>query len=155
MHISIRSPLEEDLPLILDSWQKSFFGLSRGRPHGFGPLGQMHRNDYFNGQLSLIQDLLRRPESRVLVATLPDTTDHPVAWLCGAPGECQAHFLYVFATWRREGVATQLMEAMFGTDFRSKNITMTHWTRVLPCYYQKWGVKYNPYALFRTTGDQE
>jgi hypothetical protein len=144
--LAIRSPRADDRSAILDAWQKSYLGLARSRPRGFGPLSQMDAGDYYRGQEQVIDGILRGPETRVLVAHDPGDVEFILGWVCAEPPRV-LHFVYTSANYRRERVASRLMSEMFGEKFRVAGIEVSHWTRVLPCYYATWGLKYNPYVL--------
>jgi hypothetical protein len=146
LEVVIRPRGDGDLPLIFDNWQKSFLGVSRAHPEGVGPLAGMRKADYYHEQERVIRGLMCHPGTVVRVACLLEDRDYCVGWVCGDPGACRLDFCYVGALHRLRGVATALVGACFA-ERGSRRLQLTHWTRVAPYYYAKWGMDYNPYLL--------
>jgi hypothetical protein len=140
--------LPADRRLILSDWSKTVLGVSRSTPRGVGPLSQMKRGRYFDAQERLIDQILGLPTTKTMIATTKDSPDHVIGWIVADPSLCLLHLVYVSHNLRRFGVGSSLMRSVFA-DLGSKTITATHWTRVLPCYFEKWRLEYDPFVLYR------
>lgn len=143
----LRDMLPSDRRLIGDSWSKTLLGASESNPRGVGPLAAMRRGRYFEAQDALIERILAAPGTVVTVAASPEAVGHVLGWVCGAPGLRMLHFLYVSHSFRRFGLASTLIRSVFGA-VGVDPIAATQWTRVLPCYFEKWRLEYDPFALF-------
>jgi GNAT superfamily N-acetyltransferase len=158
---SIRPPLPSDRALIIDNWQKSFLGQSRKNPHGNGDMSRVRRSDYFDGQERLIDAIFRHPATVVRVACSPEDESFIWGWVCAAPAARLLHFVYVSSghttddvpIFRKQGIATRLMGEVFGEAFKRERLTLTHWTRVAPCYRERWMLNYNPFPLYAIVAD--
>lgn len=79
-------------------------------------------------------------------------TDHPsqvFGWIC-AEYQCDRrvmHFLYVRNMWRRQGVATQLMRRAFPDGVGERTIYVTHPTRMMRHFTERWRLRFNPYLV--------
>lgn len=157
---SIRPPLPADRALIIDSWQKSFLGQSRKCPHGNSDMSRVRRGDYFDGQERLIDAIFRHPSTVVRVACSPEDESFIWGWVCAAPSLRLLHFVYTSSghcedepIFRQQGIATRLMREVFGEEFKRERLTLTHWTRVVPCYRERWLLGYNPFPLYAIVSD--
>lgn len=142
----------EDLRLVTDSWCKSFLGQSRRQPRGSGPLRHMDRGTYFRKQTELIDGLVRRPGTALLVLHPEETPEHVLGWVCGCPSSRVLHFIYVGSLYRQLGYATALMAACFVAVGQAP-ITVTHWSRCVPFYLRRWDLRYDPYEPFERVRD--
>jgi len=145
LRLELRAFAPEDFIFVTDSWCKSFLGQSRNHPKGWGPLSYMNRDTYFTKQATLIGRLLRAGATLVVVCPV-ETPDQVLGWVCCEPAARVLHFIYVGGLYRREGLGAFMMRSMFN-DLGDDPITVTHWTRCVPFYLKKWGLRYDPYAL--------
>ena len=122
-------------------------GQSRQHPHGRGPLSQVRRQRFFDGQERLIDSILRHPGTSVFIAHWPDDENLILGWVCGWPGAHALHMVYTSGNWRERGIATKLMSQCFGDDFRGPGLAMTQWTRLVPAYRERWRLEYDPFLL--------
>jgi hypothetical protein len=145
---TLRDAVQADRRLIGDSWCKTLLGCSDSNPRGVGPLAAMQRSLYFSSQEALIDAILRDSGTKVVVACAPEAPEHVFGWVCASPSERMLHFVYVSWAERRFGVGSSLIRSVFD-QVGEKPIVLTHWTRVAPCYFEKWLLKYNPFALYK------
>jgi GNAT superfamily N-acetyltransferase len=103
--IAFRGLYQSDLPLIFDSWTKSY----RKAPD----VADVPGNVYREGQRQVAQRLLDR--CGALVAYNPSLEGHVFGWAVGeAVGESGAllHYVYVKQPFRRLGIGRQLVSAL-------------------------------------------
>lgn len=91
---------KKDEPFVAASWFESYW---RNVMHNL-----VQRETYREGQDRVINEILRRRTTRVLVAFAPHEVDHILGYaVLEPPGKL--HYIYVKSTYRRMGVATGLM----------------------------------------------
>lgn len=142
-----RDATQSDMRLVVDSWSKTMLGVSDANPRGLGPLAKMNRGRYFAAQKDLIGRILAAPGVVARVAAPPDAPEHVMGWICAAPELRILHFLYVSHSYRRFGLASALIHGVFD-GIGVNPVSATQWTRVLPCYFEKWRLEYDPYLLY-------
>lgn len=101
-----------DIPLVMDSWQRSF---SRSRHAGVVP-----NNLWVDTMRSLVTGLLARG-AKILVARNPDDAWQVLGWICFEADEHKraVHYLFVKDPWRRDGIASELLAAALGEPGRA------------------------------------
>jgi len=85
------------------------------------------------------------------VACEPDEENHILGWAAAGPISefpLVLHFVFVKRSFRRAGVATALVDTIFG-DTRPGKIPCSYWTFQAQQYSlkDKWGLKYNAFLL--------
>jgi len=138
---------DTDPRYIVDSWQKSFLGVTKSNPRGRGPLAAMEWSTYFRAQKKVIDAILSHPDTLVKVAAWDDDPAMVLGWCCSCPARRLLHFLYVGGPYRQEGIGSALMRACF-VELGERPIEATHWTGRLPFYRLRWKLEYNPFALY-------
>lgn len=136
--ISIRSHRDSDLPFIFNSWLKSYKTRSQFAR-------RITDEVFYQWHKRVIERILGR-EALVLVATPSDDSNTILGYLVMERQGEQAviHFAYVKTSFRKLGIAKQLM----GIDIRpNERVEFTHWTRDMDWAQEKFKLTYNPYRL--------
>lgn len=104
LRVVIRPARETDNSLIFDAWLDSFRGA-----HAAGPFPMhMYRAVY----TQTIEELLARPNVRVLIACDENDDDQDVGFLIHELRQPPVvHYIYVKSPWRKKRVASMLMAA--------------------------------------------
>lgn len=127
MTVRVRPYVEEDKPLIMSSWLRSY-------RKGCDDARRIFRPLYFSSQQDWIRGILARPDARVIVACSPGRDDLDertiFGWLCYEPNPRMdrptLHYLYVKEPFRELGVASQLLES---TGMDLDGMYLSHLTR--------------------------
>jgi GNAT superfamily N-acetyltransferase len=135
----IRPMCPGDVPLVLNSWLKSY----RDCPATWG----VGNDDYFRVQKAVISKLLGR--CNVAIACDTADPDQIFGWLAWeeTPGEVVVHYIYVKHLFQRMGVAKQLWQHL---DVRGHEIIATHTGPSSPALSRQPGVpqfRYKPFRL--------
>jgi hypothetical protein len=132
--IGIRLAEASDLPLVYNSWKRSY-RTSKRTLH-------IASKDYYPGHQRIIERVLAR--ATTLVACGPLEPDQLYGWLCFEAPQT-IHYCFVKSTYRRMGIAGQLAkEAGIKAD---KPVTITHWHETCDTLRRHVELSYNPYLL--------
>lgn len=131
---AVRFAAPADLPFIFSTWLKSY----RRSPAVQG----VPDKAYYAGEHALINRLILRPNTRVLVATPSDAPDiilgYAVLELPSAPqGATCVHYVYVKQAFRQMGIASQLLRDL------PQGSAYSHYTKA--CQWLFKGDTFNPY----------
>ena len=124
-----------DRPYIASTWRNSFV------LHGV-LIDDMRRPLAYDGARVMIENLISRPTTSVLIACLPDAPTVLVGW-AAVEAETTIHYIYVRAEFRHHGVATALLAAFPGISHYS--------TRTKPTLRaaRQSGWVYDPFRAFQ------
>lgn len=129
-------PLDE--ALVLDSWSHQI------RP--CPPFRGMTPAEFSDHRALLYGLILRHPP---VVACHGDYPSQVYGWACGEGSQRILHMIYTRSTWREQGVATTLLEHLYGT-LGVEPIHYTHETPSTRYYRRRWRLKHNPYLVVST-----
>lgn len=113
--ILIRPPVDDDWPLIRDSWRKSY--------REGGSINWVHHRDYNHELDGVIQRAVDSDGVSFLVAAAEDDESFVWGWACIEKPDL-AHYCYTKRSARRHGIASLLLAALAATPVRC-----SHWTR--------------------------
>jgi hypothetical protein len=84
-----------------------------------------------------------------LVACATDCPSQVFGWICSEyQGDRRVlHFIYVRNLWRRMGVATSLLKRSFPDGLGERPIYITHPTRMMRHFAERWQLRLNPYLV--------
>lgn len=141
VEIAIRAAIKGDEPLIYSSWLKSYRANSA--------FSKRIRTDiFFSNHHQVIEAILSRPTTRMLVATVADDPDTILGWFVFDLAGPVLHYVYVKEPFRHWGIATSLVTAS-GLDLSSA--VFTHLTDASDTYQRSHqGLSYNPYPAFQS-----
>jgi hypothetical protein len=112
----IRPASNDERAFVLDSWVKSYQDVMplHARTYGLGRWGWMRRVAEWA--------IATTP---TLVVTLTGAPEVVLGWCCGKPG--LVHYCYVKGPARKQGLATELLEAVLGEHpSKARAVRMTH-----------------------------
>lgn len=146
----LRAATYDDLPLIRDSWKKSF----RQSYHVRGV-----PNEVFYRNHDLLMDMLLRRCS-VLVICDREHPRHVFAWTCVEiiNNDLVVHFLYVKGPYQDFGMGTEMLKSILDEEPTVRRIVYTMETKAGAKWAKKMAqrtdreVEYNPYLLYKTAG---
>lgn len=130
--IKIRASNKGDEPIILGSWKSSILGSATYR--------WLPRDVYYRGEGKVVTQMLRRYGA--VVACNPIFDDQVFGWLVHG-GEA-IHYVYVKQRFRRQQVASRLIELAFGS---ARDFVCTAWTDVCERLSPAWTLRYRPSLL--------
>lgn len=79
------------------------------------------------------------------VACNPAAPAQVYGFACGDPVWHVLHMLYIRRPWRRHGIATELLRALFGETLGRDTIYITHPTEGFRHHRARWRLKFNPW----------
>lgn len=143
--IMLRYGKEEDRKFIMSSWLNAFKGSYYAGPIQF--------NLYYKTYQEVIDRILRRPQTEVVVACLPDDEDEILGYAVvegfGDQGPC-VHWAYVKRRLRGFGIASTILaylgvtkETEFSYSFRVRNT---------PSFVAKYKARFNPHLVSKKRG---
>lgn len=138
LEIEIRNRRDDDEDFIYSSWINTL-----QKTH---PFNLVDKNWFYSAQHGVIDKLLKA--SDVLVACQPGVEDQVYGYLVVGQGRC-LHWLYTKHMFRKEHVATRLMERAFG-DFQ-EGIEFTIGTPAINYHKRRWNLVYKSYRLCEAT----
>lgn len=128
------------VPFIFHSWIRALQTTEQYR--------RLDKNWFNCAQHALIENLIQSPSSDCIVAAYEDNPDTILGYAVGWPSERVLHFVYVKDKFRKLGIATRLLEAMFEAPGRSVEVTET--TRDLS-KLRRWRLVSRTYRLCEAT----
>ena len=131
--ITVRPATADDMRLVKASWYESY------RRGGYAP--EIGSDFYHAGHAKVIDDIIARPNVKVLAAAVTEIPDEVCVWLVYERDAI--HFLYVKQVYRHMKIALELTR-MAGTGFRF----CSHMTRGGKRMAQFLQIRYNPYLQF-------
>jgi GNAT superfamily N-acetyltransferase len=139
--IATRPAVADDLAFVFSTWLKGYrYGSSFGR-------GGMRNSVFYPAHREILEAILGREATDVLIASVADTPGIDVGYLVYEPNVL--HWLYVKESFRRRGIARMLLLAA-GFQPPLKGVEISHvsddWYRFLK--QRAPGAKYNPYRQF-------
>jgi hypothetical protein len=133
MEVQVRPLESSELAHVYVTWIKSF----ADSPWAKG----MKPTVYEDRQRKLINEILQRPDARLLAACTKDEPDTVFGWACVEGGV--VHYVFVKEAFRRLEIAKQILAAMpKGFRFTHRTFTAIPLVRNIP------GIVYDPYAAF-------
>lgn len=132
--IRIRPANEEDIPMIFNSWLKSY------RTSQFAQM--IASSIYFSEHHKTIERILKA--ATVLVACNDEDSSHIYGWICAhqVAGIFTLHYLYVKQPFRRMGLAHLLFNSFEHSEGAG---VFTHHTRPMEAISKKYNLVYHPY----------
>ena len=134
---AIREVKDGDVNLIYSTWLRSFLYNS--------PITESIRSDiYFPNHQKVLDRILVSPETKIKVLVLKEDDRVIVGYIVYQ--DPQVHFIYVKPAFRKEGVASELLEDM-GLPRDLKDVQYSHmtWDSIKLKIAGKWKAIYNPY----------
>lgn len=142
LEIEIRPPTEADLPYIYSSWIRSWLNAPEFAKTECGSCGasvpKPDRGWAGAATHSVITRLLR--SCSCAVACDPKDMSQVFGFIVGDPEGRVLHWIYVKFPFRRAGVGTRLMDAMF-EGFPDAALCYTHKTPATRHLASKWGLR--------------
>jgi hypothetical protein len=144
--LAVRSAEASDIPFLYSSWLHSL--------RDNDPYRKLDRNVYFAAFHALFTRLINR--SVTLVACSVHNSDQIYGFCIAEPeaDEALLHWLYTKSAskgvgpgYRRAGVATRLLEAMFPLVLGAQPITATLWTSSAARLPDRWLLRVNTHKL--------
>ena len=151
-------PLEPgDYNFVLNSWLESYreyvCGPKRRGDDLAPPINGPQRvtaQTYFDSHQRIIAKLSE--VRRFVIGCDPEDTNFIIGWICGETYsyegqslEAVVDYVYVKSSYRRQGVASALLD--HGLGWRGEPIIATHWTRAITPIAHKFRISYNDYLL--------
>lgn len=131
--ITVRPATADDMRLVKASWYESY------RRGGFAP--EIGSDFYHAGHAKVIDDIIARPNVKVLAAAVTEIPDEVCAWL--AYERDVIHYVYAKQVYRHMKIALELIR-MAGSGFK----LTSHMTRGGKRMAQFLQIRYNPYLQF-------
>ena len=82
---------------------------------------------------------------RCTVACNPAEPTQVYGFACADSSGLVLHMLYIRRPWRRHGIATELLRALFGETLGRDTIYITHPTEGFRNHRARWRLKFNPW----------
>lgn len=136
--IKIRAVKETDREFIFASWLKNYKGTSE--------FAKRIKNDiYFNWHHKIIENIIRRPTTQIMVATLPEEEDVILGYIVYEPAIPVIHYCLVKNEWQKLGIAKALLKF---AKIESP-VFFTHWTNPMNSLIHKRTIRliYDPYRI--------
>ena len=126
-----------DIDLVVKRWMAHIRKLH--------PFSEMSKEEFDDHKELLARLITRAPP---IIACEPEHPEQAFGWICGEHVGKKAvlHFVYVRKTWRRLGLATQLMKITFPA-LGKETVYITHPSRSLSYHRDRWMLKFNPYMV--------
>lgn len=96
----LRFSTENDLPFIYNSWLKDYRGSDFAK--------FINDKDFFTYHHILIEEIIKRPSSDILIACDPEDSNVIYGWVC-VEAQTTLHYAYVKASFRGLGIFTKLL----------------------------------------------
>lgn len=135
----IREAKAEDLNFIYATWLNHY--------RYYSSLGKSCRNSVFFAEYpKVIDELLERPSTKVLVACFPETKDVVLSYMVFEP--LILHYVFTKEIYRKHGIARTLFNQAFPY---ANTIQFTHRTLESEPLLQKYGnqLVFNPFHLYQ------
>ena len=129
---ALRKAAAADVPFILNSWLRSHYD-AWAEPHGI-PKGRYYAETHRSACLTLAR-------AECLLAVNPEDETHLLGYVVWEPGTL--HYVYVKHPYRREGLASRLLEA---TGLQ-RGFHYTHHTEAGRALALRMGAHFNPGGL--------
>jgi GNAT superfamily N-acetyltransferase len=141
--ILIREAIESDHAFILATWLRSAYAATSKTVNDNKVIKLIKPDIFFREHQELIKQILSDNKTFTYVACAEDYQDQLFGYIC-VHGDC-LHYLYVKQPYRKNGVATKLIEEI-GSD---SIINHSHWSGDFVHLSRKIKSSYNPYIFFR------
>ncbi len=137
--LRIRAGIPADVPLVTNSWLRSFRFSAWAR--------DMSNRTYYFYHHRVLEELL--PRSTVLVAVSPEDPDAIYGWCCAEVVDTAVviHYVYVKESYRRLGVARALVKTLLDAE-RPPLVLYTHQTKASREVAPRYRWVFDPYLLF-------
>lgn len=134
----IREALPNELNLIYATWLNSFQGDSQ---IGFS----CSKTTFFNEYPGIIDQILARPLTKIIVASFPDSPEVILSYLVFEPKIL--HYTFTKEIYRKSGIAKSLYHSAFHEE-PAQFTHKTSWALPILEKYEKF-LSYNPFKLYQ------
>jgi GNAT superfamily N-acetyltransferase len=146
VEFAMRAAMRGDVNFILNSWLKSYF-----RSREWFCSAKLSAREYYEGHHRIIDAILRRDSSSVVVLHEPTDIDQIFGWACferDMHHMSVVHFIFVKSCFRGFGLGRHLFDV--ATEGASR-IVVTHWTKRLMDNRadSRYQLDVNPYFLWQ------
>lgn len=114
--VRLRGPLAEDHNFLRSSWLRSYRALYTIVPN----------ESFFRVHGQIVEGLLRRPATRVVVACAKDDEAQIIGYAVAAPSERVVHWGYVKSSFRQMGIGRACVESALDGLAPGATIVVTH-----------------------------
>ena len=143
---TMRAAMRDDVNFILNSWLKSYF-----RSRSWFCAAKLSERQYYDGHHRIIDAILRRESSAVIVLHEPSDISQIFGWVCFERDTHRlsvVHYIYVKSCFRGFGFGRHL----FGVATEgAARVVATHWTKRLMDNRSdsRYQLDVNPYFLWQ------